>query len=98
MSNNGNDKRFIEDFLPIQAISAEASREKSVLLTTTSGTRHSNWQKPIGFMKCGIRLEILPSWYASITPWPSWTMPRGRSRHRGFYEITTETIAKCGSH
>jgi len=25
-----NDRRLIEDFLPIQAISAEASREKSV--------------------------------------------------------------------
>ena len=27
---NGNDKRLIEDYLPIEAISAEASREKSV--------------------------------------------------------------------
>lgn len=30
MSDSNGDKRLIEDYLPIQAISAEASREKSV--------------------------------------------------------------------
>ncbi len=42
------DKRLIEDFLPIQAISAEASREKSVRKGHIS-TLHLWWaRRPLG--------------------------------------------------
>ncbi len=48
-----DDRRLIEDYLPIQAISAEASREKSVRKGHIS-TLHLWWaRRPLVAAQCG---------------------------------------------
>ncbi|PKN67834.1 MAG: adenine-specific DNA methylase [Deltaproteobacteria bacterium HGW-Deltaproteobacteria-15] len=61
MSNNGNDKRLIEDFLPIQAISAEASREKSVRKGHIS-TLHLWWaRRPLVACRAAVYGALVPA-------------------------------------
>src|SRR5437870_11288451 len=58
---NGNDKRLIEDYLPIQAISVEASREKSVRLGHIS-TLHLWWaRRPLVACRAAVYGALVPA-------------------------------------
>src|SRR5438105_5733715 len=58
---NENDRRLIEDYLPIQAISAEASREKSVRKGHIS-TLHLWWaRRPLVACRAAIYAALVPS-------------------------------------
>ena len=61
MSENGNDKRLIEDYLPIEAISAEASREKSVRKGHIS-TLHLWWaRRPLVACRAAVYGALVPA-------------------------------------
>ncbi len=61
MSNGGNDKRLIEDYLPIEAISAEASREKSIRKGHIS-TLHLWWARiPLVTCRAAIYGALVPA-------------------------------------
>jgi hypothetical protein len=56
-----NDKRLIEDYIPIQAISAEASREKSVPKGHTS-TLHLWWaRRPLVACRAAVYGALVPA-------------------------------------
>ena len=56
-----NDRRLIEDFLPIQAISAEASREKSVRKGHIS-TLHLWWaRRPLVACRAAVYGALVPA-------------------------------------
>ena len=58
---NGNDKRLIEDYLPIEAISAEASREKSVRKGHIS-TLHLWWaRRPLVACRAAVYGALVPA-------------------------------------
>ena len=58
---NGDDRRLIEDYLPIQAISAEASREKSVRKGHSS-TRHLWWaRRPLVACRAAVYGALVPA-------------------------------------
>jgi len=57
---NSNDKRLIEDYLPIEAISAEASREKSVRKGHIS-TLHLWWaRRPLAACRAAVYGALVP--------------------------------------
>lgn len=61
MSSRKSDKRLIEDFLPIQAISAEASREKSVRKGHIS-TLHLWWaRRPLVACRAAVYGALVPA-------------------------------------
>ncbi len=56
-----NDKRLIEDYLPIEAISAEASREKSVRKGHIS-TLHLWWaRRPLVACRAAVYGSLVPA-------------------------------------
>src|SRR5438105_12845674 len=58
---NENDRRLIEDYLPIQAISAEASREKSVRKGHIS-TLHLWWaRRPLVACRAAVYGALVPA-------------------------------------
>jgi putative DNA methylase len=71
-----NDKRLIEDYLPIKAISAEASREKSVRKGHIS-TLHLWWaRRPLVACRAAV--------YGALVPAPD--NPKGRGGKSQFVE------------
>ena len=61
MKNNTDDRRLIEDFLPIKAISAEASREKSVRKGHIS-TLHLWWaRRPLVACRAAVYGALVPA-------------------------------------
>jgi putative DNA methylase len=61
MKNNKEDKRLIEDYLPIKAISAEASREKSVRKGHIS-TLHLWWaRRPLVACRTAVYGALVPA-------------------------------------
>ena len=58
------DQRLIEDYIPIEAISAEARREKSVRKGHIS-TLHLWWaRRPLITSRATILAGVLPAWSA----------------------------------
>src|SRR3954463_15413399 len=61
MPENRDDRRLIEDYLPIQAISAEASREKSVRKGHIS-TLHLWWaRRPLVAARAAVYGALVPA-------------------------------------
>src|SRR6266852_1343103 len=58
---SGNDRRLIEDYLPIKAISAEASREKSIRKGHIS-TLHLWWaRRPLVACRAAVYGALVPA-------------------------------------
>ncbi len=71
------DKRLIEDYLPIQAISAEASREKSVRKGHIS-TLHLWWaRRPLVACRAAVYGALVPT--SRFVPLPGRINTRSRS-------------------
>jgi putative DNA methylase len=89
-----DDRRLIEDYLPIQAISKEASREKSVRKGHIS-TLHLWWaRRPLVACRAAV--------YGALVPW-SQTGPAVRLDHAKreivaarFFEIPAEAVIAAG--
>ena len=88
-----DDRRLIEDYLPIEAISAEASREKSVRKGHIS-TLHLWWaRRPLVACRAAV--------YGALVPW-SQDGPAARLDHAKreivaarFFEIRAEAVVEA---
>lgn len=100
-----NDRRLIEDYLPIQAISAEASREKSVRKGHVS-TLHLWWaRRPLVASRAAVYGALVPaSQFASLEAHETDDLKLARDKAKDFvtrlckYAGNPATIAEARHH